>query len=216
MQKVVIFGTSLIAELAYFYFTNDKVYDVIAFTNPSEYIKDNTFFGKPVIPFSDIQLIYPPNDYKMFVSVGFLKRNKIRTQRCEEARQKGYSLVSYISPKATYYGTPIGDNCFIFENNVIQPFTEIGNNVFMWSGNHFGHHSKIKDNCFVASHVVISGNCTIEENCFIGVNATLADGVTIGAFSVIGAGAVVTKSIPENSLVVPEKSKILELKRDII
>lgn len=54
-------------------------------------------------------------------------------------------------------GTPIGDNCFIMENNVIQPFAQIGNDVTIWGGSIIGHGSVIKDHCFVAAHVVISG-----------------------------------------------------------
>ena len=91
-------------------------------------------------------------------------------------------------------GTEIGDNCFIMENNVIQPFASIGNDVIMWGGSFVGHESVIKDHCFVASHAVISGLVTIEPNCFIGVNATIRDEITIARECVLGAGVVVMKS----------------------
>jgi UDP-3-O-[3-hydroxymyristoyl] glucosamine N-acyltransferase len=84
----------------------------------------------------------------------------------------------------------IGDNCFIFEDNTIQPFVTIGSNVTLWSGNHIGHHSTIKDHCFIASHVVVSGGVEIGECTFIGVNATLRDHIKIGERCVIGAGAL--------------------------
>ena len=86
---------------------------------------------------------------------------------------------------------PVGENTFIFEANVIQPFVKIGDNVVMWSGNHIGHHTHIASHCFIASHAVISGHVTIGESCFIGVNATLRDGIDIAPRCVIGAGAVV-------------------------
>jgi len=84
----------------------------------------------------------------------------------------------------------VGDNCFIFEDNTVQPFVTIGNNVTLWSGNHIGHHSVIHDHCFIASHVVVSGGVEIGEQCFIGVNATLRDHIRVGARCVIGAGAL--------------------------
>jgi sugar O-acyltransferase (sialic acid O-acetyltransferase NeuD family) len=133
-----------------------------------------------------------------------------------EAKEKGYRFVTYISPRATYYKTPVGENCFILENNVIQPFVTIGNDVTLWSGNHIGHHSVIKDHCFISSHVVISGSCCIEENCFLGVNCTLRDNIKIGKLSVIGSGAIVMKDCEERSLVQPAQSKHNIVVRDLI
>ena len=107
------------------------------------------------------------------------------------ARSMGYRLASYVSSRATVLNEGrIGDNCFIFEDNTIQPFVTIGDNVVLWSGNHIGHHSTIKDHCFIASHVVVSGGVEIDEQCFIGVNATLRDHIKIGARCVIGAGTL--------------------------
>ena len=95
----------------------------------------------------------------------------------------------------------MGEHCFIFENNVIQPFVTIGDNVVLWSGNHIGHHSKIRDHCFISSHVVVSGFCDIGESCFLAVNATIGNNVTIGSDCLLGAGAAVVKDVPADSLV---------------
>ena len=43
----------------------------------------------------------------------------------------------------------IGENSFIFENNVIQPFVRVGNNCILWSGNHVGHRTVLRDHVFV-------------------------------------------------------------------
>ncbi|MEM0486451.1 MAG: acetyltransferase [Thermoplasmata archaeon] len=214
--KLVIYGTGKIAEVIYFYFKNDSEYEVVAFTNAKEFITQDNFLGLPLVPFEHIELYYPPSDYFLFIAVGYLRRNKIRAQRYLEAKQKGYRLASYVSSKATYYGTPIGENCFIFENNVIQPFVTIGNNVIIWSGNHIGHHSTIMDHCFISSHVVISGNCVIREYCFLGVNSTLRDNITLGRFTIVGAGATVLKDCPDYSLVKPSKSEYLIIEKDIL
>ena len=99
-------------------------------------------------------------------------------------------MASFISSHATVLNDGrIGENCFIFEDNSIQPFVTIGNNVTLWSGNHIGHHSTIKDHCFIASHVVVSGGVEIGEECFIGVNATLRDHIKIGAGALLLADA---------------------------
>jgi sugar O-acyltransferase (sialic acid O-acetyltransferase NeuD family) len=114
----------------------------------------------------------------------------------------GYRPASYVSPRAfVWRNVEVGEHCFIFENNVVQPFVKIGANVVLWSGNHIGHHSVIRDHCFISSHVVVSGFCDIGEHCFFGVNATLGNNVTIGADCLLGAGACVVKDVPADTLV---------------
>jgi sugar O-acyltransferase (sialic acid O-acetyltransferase NeuD family) len=213
MAKIVIFGTGSIAEVAHFYFTNDTEHQIVSFTNAQDFIKEPSFLKLPLIPFEELEKHYSPDDYLLFIAIGYRDRNKIRAQRYLEAKQKGYRLVTYISSKASYYGTPVGENCFIFENNVIQPFVSIGNNVILWSGNHIGHHSIIMDHCFISSHVVVSGSCTIRENCFLGVNATLRDNITIGSHTIVGAGALVMEDCADYCLIVPDRSKQRVVKR---
>ena len=216
MRKLVIYGTGLIAEVADFYFTRDSDYEVAAFTNAAEFIAQDDFRGKPLIPFEQIEKIYSPADYEIFIALGYNKTNQIRQARYYEAKQKGYVCATYISSRASYYDTPIGDNCFILEDNTIQPFVTIGNNVTLWSGNHIGHHSTIRDHCFISSHVVVSGNCDIGENCFIGVNSTLRDNIKLERFVVIGSGAIVMKNCPERTLVKPARSTHSIEDRDLI
>jgi len=197
MAKIVIFGTKDLAQLAHFYITREGRHEIVAFTVHPQYIGDASFLNLPVVPFDTLESSHPPEDFLIFAPMSSAKMNSIRQGVYEQIKAKGYRCISYISPAATYYGTPVGENCFIFENNVIQPFTTIGDNVIMWSGNHFGHHGSIGNHCFIASHAVISGHVTIEENCFIGVNATLNNGITIAKNTFIGSGALVTANTQE-------------------
>lgn len=216
MRKLIIYGTGLIAEVADFYFNTDTDYEVAAFTNAAEFITQGEFRGKPLVAFEQLESVYPPADYDIFIALGYNKTNQIRQARYHEAKQKGYRCATYISSRASYYDTPVGDNCFILEDNTIQPFVTIGNNVTLWSGNHIGHHSTIRDHCFISSHVVVSGNCDIGENCFIGVNSTLRDNIKLERFVVIGSGAIVMKDCPERTLVKPARSTHSIEDRDLI
>ncbi len=190
-KPLVIFGSGDIAQLAHFYFTTDSDYDVVAFTVDSEYLTQNTFCDLPVTAFEEVTTHYSPDQYAFFIALSYTKLNELRKQKYLAAKALGYQVVSYISSQATVLNDgQIGENCFIFEDNTIQPFVTIGNNVTLWSGNHIGHHSTIKDHCFIASHVVVSGGVEIGEQCFIGVNATLRDHIKIGKKCVVGAGAL--------------------------
>ena len=217
MAEIVIFGTGAIAEIAHFYFRQDSEHEVVAFTVDREYLKSGQFCGLPVVPFEEAEKNYPPSGYKLFVALSYARINKIRAEKCAEAKSKGYHLVSYVSSRATTWpGLEVGENCLILEDNTIQPFVTIGNNVTLWSGNHIGHHSRIGDHCFIASHVVVSGGVTIKENCFIGVNATLRDHITVERECVIGAGCLITRSTKEKEVYAGQASQASKVPSDRI
>jgi sugar O-acyltransferase (sialic acid O-acetyltransferase NeuD family) len=192
MEKpLVIFGTGDIGQLAHFYFSSDSDYRVVAFTVDAAFLTDTEFCGLPVVPFAEVSKLYSPLTHDLFVALSYSKLNQVRREKYLASKAQGYRLASYLSTHATILNEGrIGENCFILENNTIQPFSSIGNNVTLWSGNHIGHHSTIQDHTFIASHVVVSGGVTIAESCFIGVNATLRDHITIGTRCVVGAGAL--------------------------
>ena len=118
--------------------------------------------------------------------------NALRAAKIDELRALGYGLASYISTK-TYQWPDVtfGDNCFVLEDNTIQPLVKVGSGGVLWSGNHIGHHSVVEDNCFITSHVVISGGVTVGERSFLGVNATIRNHVKIGKRNLIGAGSLI-------------------------
>ncbi len=209
-SKLIIVGDGETAEIAYEYFSHDSNYEVVAFTVEKTYIKKTQLFGLPIVPFEDVENLYDPRTYSMFVAISYNQLNRVRTKLYKQAKNKGYELASYISPKAfVWRNVEIGENCFIFENNVIQYHVEIGDNVTLWSGNHIGHRTTIRDNCFISSHVTLSGFCDIGENCFIGVNACVADRVKIAKDCVIGAGAVVIQDTFEGLVYVGNPAKPL-------
>ncbi|PIE67725.1 MAG: transferase [Deltaproteobacteria bacterium] len=207
-KRLVIFGSGDIGELAHFYFSTDSEYEVVAFTVDKAYLTDNHFCGLPVIPFEEITTSFPPKDNDFFVALSYSKLNSIRKEKYLAAKAIGYRLASFISSRATIMNNGcFGENCFIFEDNTIQPFVKIGNNVTLWSGNHIGHHSIIKDHCFIASHVVVSGGVEIDEQCFIGVNATLRDHIRIGKKCVIGAGTLLLGDAEAKSVYIGKASQ---------
>jgi sugar O-acyltransferase (sialic acid O-acetyltransferase NeuD family) len=211
-KPLVIFGSGDIAQLAHYYFSTDSNYEVVAFTVDANFIKESKCCGLPVVAFEDVVEKHPPNSYDFFVALSYSKVNAVRKEKFLAAKEMGYKLVSFISSRATVLNEgKIGENCFILEDNTIQPFVTIGNNVTLWSGNHVGHHSVIHDHTFVASHVVISGGVEIGEQCFIGVNATLRDHIKIGDRCVVGAGALLLEdAAPEGVYIgnATERSKV--------
>ena len=193
-KKIILFGNGQMAETAHVYIEHDSAFTVVAFCVDKERLSSNSYRGLPLVAFEDVCNIYPPESFDMFIPISAKDANVQRESKFHTAKAMGYKLVSFISSHAMVGPeTSIGENCFIFEANVIQPFASIGDNTILWSGNHVGHHSSIGDHCFLASHVVISGRVTVGNNCYFGVNSTVRDGIIVAPFSTIGAGALIMR-----------------------
>jgi sugar O-acyltransferase (sialic acid O-acetyltransferase NeuD family) len=176
-----------------------------------QYRQGDTFLELPLVSFEKALDSYPPQEYKMFVALSYARMNKLRAEKYHHARQQGYELVSYVSSRCSFLTDhPVGTNCFILEDNTIQPFVQIGNNVTLWSGNHIGHDSIIEDHSFLASHIVVSGHVRIRNNCFIGVNATLRNSITIAPETLIGAGAVIMEDTVEKGVYLPPRAELFK------
>ena len=215
MANVVVFGTGQWADLAHFYLTHDSPHEVAAFTLDRDYLQEAEHCGLPVVAFDEVEEQYPPDEFEMFIPISFKRMNHLRAEKFGAAKEKDYSLVSYVSSKATTWpGFECGENCFIFEDNTVQPFVEIGDDVVLWSGNHIGHHTVIKDHVMVTSHVVISGACTVEPYCFFGVNSTVRDETVVARETLVGAGAVILRDTKEFEIYKAEGTKPSKVRSD--
>lgn len=201
LKPLVIVGNGEIAEMACEYFAYDSDREVAGFVIGADYIKSPTLMDRPVTALAGMTSLYPPEGFDAFVAIGDGQLNRIRRQHFDLCKAAGYNLASYVSSKAfVWRNVTIGENCFILEHNVLQPFTVIGDNVTLWSGNHIGHRSVVEDDVFMSSHVVVSGFCRIGARSFLGVNATLAGHVAVAEDNYIAMGAVVSASTEPDGL----------------
>ena len=210
-KNLIIFGNKEIADLAYFYFTNDSNYKVKAFTVDDEFIKEETFNGLPIVPYSEINIKFPSNKFSMHIAISYQKLNKLREEKFNRSKSQGYELATYISSQAvTWSDLRYGQNCFVLENQTIQPNVNLGNNVMIWSGNHIGHGATINDHAYISSHVVLSGHSYVGKRSFLGVNSTVRDFCKIGNDCFIGMSAIITKDMPDESVSISEGSPIFD------
>ena len=208
MKPLVIFGAGDIARLAYRYFTLDAGRSVAGFTVDAAYRRVDAFLDLPLVDFEAAPRRWPPGQYDLFVALSYTRMNALRAEKFQAAKDLGYHLPSYVSPRCSFLtDAPVGENCFILEDNTVQPFVSIGDDVTLWSGNHIGHDSVIADHCFISSHVVVSGHVRVGPYCFIGVNATLRNSITIAPRTLIGAGAVIMEDTLEGGVYLPRPAQ---------
>jgi sugar O-acyltransferase (sialic acid O-acetyltransferase NeuD family) len=207
-KKLVIVGTGETAEIAYEYFTHDSAYEVVAFAVSAQYIKEPTFYGLPVVAFEEVEQLFPPSQYEAYVAISYVKLNRNRAKMYAATKEKGYTCANYVSSRAfVWHNVELGENVFIFENNVLQHHVKLGNNIILWSGNHLGHRTVIEDHVYLSSHCVISGFCRIGAYSFLGVNSTFNDQITIGKDNVIGSGALIVKNTEDGKLMMGSPAK---------
>jgi sugar O-acyltransferase (sialic acid O-acetyltransferase NeuD family) len=193
-RPLVLVGAGEFAKIACEHFEYDSGHDVAAFSVERDYIAQARLAGRPVVAYETLETSYPPAEFDVFVAIPASQLNRLRTRLYRDAKSRGYRFATYVSSHAfVWRNAEIGENSFIFEGNVVQPFVRIGNNCVLWSGNHVGHRTVVHDHVFVASHAVISGYCEIGESSFVGVNSTFNDHVKVAPDNVIGAGALVTR-----------------------
>jgi sugar O-acyltransferase (sialic acid O-acetyltransferase NeuD family) len=200
-RKLIIVGDSAFAEVAREYFDAESDHEVVAFAVEQPFLRRESLHGLPVLPFETLSQARAPADHDVYVAVVYTQLNRLRARLAAQAKAQGFALASFVSPRAQVWrNATLGEHCFVFEHNTVQPFVQIGANVVLWSGNHIGHHSVIEDHCFVSSQVVISGFCRVGAYSFLGVNATLANNVSLGRDNWLGPGTTVMKDTPDGAL----------------
>ena len=216
-NKVVLFGNGQVATVAYAYLTHQSEYEVVAFAVDGAHITDRELCGLPVVPFEEVEQLYPPDAFAMHISISYRRVNQLRAEKYDAAKAKGFRLISYVSPSAvTMPDLQVGDNCWIGPSTVVQPYATIGDDVYIGGGSHIGHHSTIKDHCFLAASAAIAGYVTVEPYCFIGLNATVRDGITIAQSTVVGAGTLLLQDTRERGVYMSRNGVVLPMGSDAL
>ena len=96
MAKVVLFGNKSEAHATYNDLTYFSDHEVAGFTVDREYLEKDTLFKLPVVPFADVRSVFPPDEFRMLIAVGYVAVNRLRAERYVSAI--GSKLVSVTAP----------------------------------------------------------------------------------------------------------------------
>lgn len=195
-KKLLIYGSGRLAEYAAYVFENDSEYKIEGFCMERDYLLKNPQTNKEMHVFEEIEDRFSEENHFLFIAVG---NNLVRESIYNIAKEKGIRMATYISTKAsTWANLETGDNCFIDEGCVLQPFITIEDNSILFTSQ-IGHHTHI------GKHVLISGaktggNVHIGNHCYIGLNASIKQNLTISRNCIIGMGCIIEKNISKSSV----------------
>lgn len=213
-KKLIIFGNTLFAQTVCDYFTTHSEYDVVAFTVDEKYIQGNSYYNHQLVAFENIETVYSPNEYDLFVAVGSSRLNSVRENVFNRAKEKGYNLPSFVHPLA--YVAPhatIGENCLLMEFAQVMTRSKVGNGVIIWYSVLVNHDNTINDFAYIVGNT--AGFTEIGKRTFLGIGGYVGDHIKVGDDNFIAMGSIVRKSTLNNSFLSgnPANEKKLDKER---
>jgi sugar O-acyltransferase (sialic acid O-acetyltransferase NeuD family) len=192
MKEIIIFGTTEIAKLAYFYISRDKAAKVIAFAADKAYVTTPIFCDLPVIDTESMKEKYPPSKIEIFVAIGPSVMNTRREKKFKELSEIGYSFYSYISKNAVC-DSPVGKNCLVGDGAVVNPFVKIGDNTFIWEQTLISSDAILGNHCYLAPKSTVSSYCEVGDFCTLGSASVLKARIRLAEKTLVGAACYISK-----------------------
>ncbi len=103
----------------------------------------------------------------------------------------------------------IGDNVTV-SKSLFEGETYVGPGVKIDNLTYVAHNLYIGRNAVITAGVVLLGSSRVEEGAWIAPNSSVLNRVTVGRYSKVGMGSVVTKDVPDYSLVYGNPARIHE------
>ncbi len=176
-------------------------------------------------PFPDIKLYEGQKGFLEYTKdknkeeIGFLvtignnktiRNAKARIKISEMLKKEGLISVSAIHPTAYIdSNVEIGEGVQISAGARIITETKIGNYCIINTGASIDHECVLEDGAEAGPNATLCGLVHVGKCSWIGANATILPRIKVGANSVVGAGAVVTKDVPERTVVVGNPAREL-------
>jgi len=200
---IIVGAKGLAKEVLEIFFQHNALDNLYFYDNVSTNVPERLFEKFPVLTSMDkvTAVFKETGDYHFTLGVGSPLARFMLANKFQEA---GGILTSAISKNAFIgnYDNNIASGCTILDSAVITNGVSLGRGCLVNPHVSISHDSQLGNFVELAPGVRITGACGIDDFCVLGTNAVLLPKVRLGKNVIVGAGAVVTKDVPDNSLVV--------------
>lgn len=165
------------------------------------------FDERPIFAFEDLDQLFGENRFQVYLAIGYSGMNKGREMLFGACQERGNEIGSFIHPSVHVDTVQLGRGNIVLEGSKLGLFSTIGDGNIIW-GAATAHDGKIGNFNYLTG-CVLGGESTIGDRCFVGMQAVTRDKSSIGNCCLIGMGVVLNKNIPDNTVVMPPKQRII-------
>lgn len=151
--------------------------------------------------------VYPATGIKgpLIISIG---DNRVR-RKIASSLHVEFGQIAHLSAIISDHAG-VDEGTVIMQGAIIQSSSTIGKHCIINTGASVDHDCLVMDFVHISPHSTLCGNVRIGEGSWVGAGAVILPGIKVGRWCIIGAGSVVTKDIPDYSLAVGNRCKILK------
>jgi sugar O-acyltransferase (sialic acid O-acetyltransferase NeuD family) len=172
--------------------------DVLGFLEENCQNDGSILNGKPVHDISYLNQINGQNKPLLIGAIGSTRRKDLLMK----LEKEGYCFDTLIHPSAIRSRwVRVGAGSIVTPGVIMTCQIDIGRHVILNLGTQIGHDVRIGDYSTLSPGVEVMGHVNLGDEVYVGTNATIIDRIKVGNGAIIAAGAVVTKDVPEMSLV---------------
>lgn len=205
-KKLIIFGCSPFSRVLRCAIEKEADGKVEAYCMTEDYMNETSFDGLRVYPLETLDEVLGKDNFEVLNTVSYRGMNVGRERIFHLCEELGYEIASFIHPNTRVRTDKLGRGNILMENSGIGHFSEIGDGNILWGA--YLSHDCVMGNFNFLTGCQSGGLVQMGNNCFVGQNSFICDGISVGNFCLIGAGTTLTRSIEDNTLVMPPQMRM--------